>query len=121
MKGTVISTIILSIIIVLLVINSIVLNGFSKHLLETVDKISDEPSEAIAETKKLYQHWEKWEPYISITVIHPEVETVRTAVTQMLKYAETDEKSEFILSKALFKNAITHIRFSGEVSLETIL
>ena len=121
MKATVISFILLGVIIAFLIINGILLVNFAKSLVSLVDDMSDEPSEAINDVKVLCRRWEKWEPFVSVSVVHLESEAVTDAVTLMLEYAEAGDKTEFNAAKARFKNAVEHIRFSGAVSFETIL
>ena len=121
MKATIISFIILAMIIVFLAVNGILLVNFAKDLVGCIDKISDDPSEALADVKALCERWKKWEPFVSVSVVHLESEAVTDAVTLMLEYARAGDKTEFNAAKAKLKNAVEHIRFSGAVSLETIL
>ena len=121
MKATIISFILLAVIIVFLIINGILLVNFSKSLEEQISKLSDEPSEALEDVRVLYERWNKWEPFVSVSVVHLESETVTDAATLMLEYAEAGDKTEYNAAKAKFKNAIKHIGFSGTVSLKTIL
>lgn len=121
MKSTIISFILLGIIIAFLTVNGILLVNFAKSLEDFVEQMSDEPSEALNDAIALCDRWHKWEPFISISVVHLESEAVTDAVTLMLEYAKAGDKSEFNASKVKLKNAVRHILFSGIVSLETIL
>ncbi len=121
MKATIISFILLAVIIVFLIINGILLVNFAESLETSIDGLSDEPSEAVADVEALYARWKKWEPFVSVSVVHLESEAVADAVTLMLKYAEAGDKTEYNAAKARFRNAVKHVRFSGAVSLETIL
>ena len=121
MRATVISFIILAVIVAFLTVNGVLLVDFAEKLVESIDSMSDEPSEAVADATALCELWDKWEPFVSVSVVHLESEAVTDAVTAMLKYAEAGDRSEFNAAKAKFRNAVEHIRFSGAVSFETIL
>ena len=121
MKATVISFILLTVIVVFLIINGVLLVNFAKNLEEHIDKLSNEPADAINEVRILCDYWDKWEPFVSMSVIHLESEAVTDAMTLMLEYAKSGDKAEYNATKEKLKNAIKHIRFYGAVSLETIL
>ena len=86
-----------------------------------IDNLSDDPSEALPDVIDLCRLWEKWEPFISVSVVHLESEAVTDGVTILVAYAKANDKTEFNASKVKLKNAVRHIRFSGILSLETIL
>ena len=121
MKATVISFILLTIIVAFLITNGILLVNFAKNLEKCIDKLSDEPSEAVDDVQILCEYWDKWEPFVSMFVVHLESEAVTDSVTLMLEYAKGGDKTEYNAAKEKLRNAIEHIRFSGAVSFETIL
>ncbi len=121
MKTTVISFILLAVIVAFLTVNGVLLVNFAERLEASIDRMSDEPSEAVADARALCELWNKWEPFVSVSVVHLESEAVTEAVTAMLKYAEAGDKTEFNAAKAKFRNAVEHVRFSGAVSFKTIL
>ena len=121
MRPTIISFILLGVIIVFLTVNGFLLVNFEKSMTSCIDKLSDEPSVALEDVMDLYRHWKRWEPFVSVSVVHLESEAVTDAATLMLEYAKAGNKTEFNASKAKLKNAVRHIRFSGIVSLQTIL
>ena len=121
MNTTTTSLIILIVIILFLIVNSILLNRASDMLLDKLDKLSDNPCEAAESAEKLEALWKKFEPFISICVTHTKVENVTDAVSKIKIYAEFGEIQDFLIAKEAFKNSVEHIRFSSELSLETIL
>lgn len=121
MKNAVICLIILLIITALLVANAVILNKCSDKLLKSVEIMTDVPVENIRAAKSLLDYWQKIEPFVSISVVHSETEAVSRAAIQIYEYARVGNYSEFTAAKALFREAVEHIKFSGKLSLETIL
>ena len=121
MKNMIISSAILLTIIVLLIINSVILDRCADSLLQKVDAMSDDPLREIETAKSLEKEWEAIEPFVSITVVHAETEAVINSVSLISVYARTNNQSEFIAAKDIFRHAVSHISFSGKLSHETIL
>lgn len=121
MKNAVICLIILLIITTLLVANAIILSKCSDKLLKSVEAMTDTPGENIRAAKSLLDYWQRLEPYVSISVVHSETESVSRAAIQIYEYARSGNHSEFVTAKSLFREAVEHIKFSGKLSLETIL
>ncbi|MBQ4137234.1 MAG: DUF4363 family protein [Clostridia bacterium] len=121
MKNMIISSAILLTIVILLCINSVVLDRCADSLLQKADAMSDDPLLEIENARSLEKEWEAIEPFVSITVVHLETEAVTNSVSLISVYASTNNQSEFIAAKNIFKHAVSHISFSGKLSHETIL
>lgn len=121
MKNAVISSAILLTIIISLIVNSIILNKCADSLLERVEKLSDIPAHEIENANEILEYWHSIEPFVSISVVHSETEAVSRAAIQICEYAKSGNISEFVCAKAVFKEAVEHIKFSGQFSLETVL
>ncbi len=121
MKSAIISASILLVIMILLAINSVILDKCTDSLLEMVQEMSDDPLKETEAASRLESKWENIEPYVSISVVHLETEAITSAVSLIRVYAETGNSSEFVAAKALFEHAVEHISFSGKLTFEAII
>lgn len=120
MKDAVVSLIILVIIISFLITSSLIIDKYTSELIFRVSNMSDEPSLEEENAHKVIELWDKIEAFISISVVHSEIENVARCANQILSYCESDNKSEFIASKKVLKQALEHISFFGSLSLDTV-
>lgn len=122
MKGTLFALITLLSILILVCINSVILDSLIDQTITAVEKIEiKDTNEATERFKECYERFEKHEKYISLTVSHRDLTDIDECFSHIIGAGLANDVEEMIITKNRLTNSLEHLRRLSGINIDSIL
>ena len=122
MKAVRSAYVLLCISILVVFINSLVLNRLISKTLDEVKMLPESLSaESHQEYERLYKDFKKKEQYISLTVNHEDLTEVESSFSEIVGAAKANDEEAFLTIKSRLIDALDHLRRLSGINIDSIL
>ncbi len=121
MKEKILSIILLALVIVSVIVNTVVLDKQIEGIIESVDKLDPNGSNAKEEADEIYQDFMKKERYMSLTVSHDDMTSIESCFVEMIGYLAVGDKQNAEVVKYRLKSSLEHLRRLSGFNFDAII
>lgn len=113
---------ILSLLISLIIANSICLKSICKDFSKRLDEISlASPNDALPEIKELFSDFQRAEKFISITVSHEDLTNIEEGFAEMIGAAMAKDEEALIITKSRLSHSLEHLKRLLSINLDGVI
>ena len=113
---------ILSLLISLIIANSIYLKGICKDFSKRLDEIElTSPVDALHEIEELFADFQKAEKFISITVSHDDLTNIEEGFAEMIGAAIAEDAETLVITKSRLSHSFEHLKRLLTINLDGVI
>lgn len=108
--------------LILVILNSVLLNSLiSETITEVENAEENDTKKAEGEYEKIYKKFKVKETYIAITVNHEDMTNIEDAFSEVIGAAEAGDREGIITAKNRLIDALRHLKRLSGINIDSIL
>ncbi len=122
MKGLIFALTVLFLVLALTVTNSLILRSMIDDTIDSVEKIEIDNAETAKKSfEKCYEHFERRERFISLTVSHSDLTDIDECFSEIIGAGNAFDIDNMIRTKNRLINSLEHLRRLSGLNIDSIL
>lgn len=120
MKSVKIAYTILIVSLILIVMNSIVLNGIITDTINEINSVNLNEKSELVKFRQIYSDFKKKETYISLTVNHEDLTSIDISFSEIIGASSAEDIDSVIMIKSRLIDSLFHLKRLSGINIDSI-